>query len=471
MKKKLAAIVLASAMVCSLAACGGTTTAINDTGSADSENVDQTESTDAAEFVGGGEIASADESGSADGITISLMSMNTREEAETNGYQYAFWKAVDEWKEAHPEVTLLEETMDQTSYQTKINAVASSGDMPDIFALKGSWTNSFVQNEWVADITDDIADVQGIYVDNAFKFASVGDRIYGIPKQSQCTGIIYYNSELWSEIGYDEFPTTWDDLLDAVEKFKEKGITAFVMGNKANWPAESCWLSTLGSRFTGDEWTYSIVDGSGAKFTDDSFVKALACFQDLARQGAFNADINSLDDVEQNTVYFNKKAAAIANGDWFISTLNNSGPEDVKAATRLALLPAVNDSSEDQATISGGCIWFWAMSSNEMSPEKRELTIDLLKYVTSQQVGNDTAEHGDSPAVKNPEYDTTKTSDLFNQYQELVKTAKYVPVYDGCMDASVCETMNTGLQSLLIDETTPEDLASAIQLEQDQVIH
>lgn len=54
MKKKLAAIVLASAMVCSLAACGGTTTAINDTGSADSENVDQTESTDAAESVGGG---------------------------------------------------------------------------------------------------------------------------------------------------------------------------------------------------------------------------------------------------------------------------------------------------------------------------------------------------------------------------------------------------------------------------------
>ena len=216
MKRKLAALAVALSMVCSLTACGGNTTAINDSGSS--------ESTDGAGTVEDtGETAedttASEGSGSTEGITISLMTMNTREEAETNGYQYAFWKAVDEWKEAHPDVTVLEETMDQTSYQTKINAVASSGDMPDIFALKGSWTNSFVQNEWVADITDDVADVQGIYVDNAFKFATVEDRIYGVPKQSQCTGLVYYNTELWSEIGYDEFPATWDELLDAVEKF------------------------------------------------------------------------------------------------------------------------------------------------------------------------------------------------------------------------------------------------------------
>lgn len=452
MKRKLIASLLTFTMICAMTACQGSTKPVNDS-SAQKE-------------------ASSEEGTDKDSeqITISLMTMNTREEAETNGYQYAFWKAVDEWKEAHPDVVIEEETMDQTSYQTKINAVASSGDMPDIFALKGSWTSSFVQNGWISDITDDVRDIQDIYIDNAFRFATIDDRVYGIPKQSQCTGLIYYNTELWSEIGYDEFPTTWEELLDAVEKFKEKGISAFVMGNKANWPAESCWLSTLGDRFTGNEWTYSIVDGDGARFTDDSFIDALTCFQNLAESGAFNEDINSLDDTEQNTVYFNKKAAAIANGDWFISTLNNSAPEDVLASTKLAVLPPVNGGSKNQNTISGGCIWFWSMSSNEMSAEKKALTIDFLKYITSQQVGNDTAEHGDSPAVKNPEYDTTKTSALFNEYQELIKTVTQVPVYDGCMDASVIETMNTGLQSLLIGETTPKALADSIQLEQDQVI-
>ena len=164
MKRKLIAALLATVTALSITACGGSTTAINDDSSSESA-----------------EDASGDNSEDSGQITISLMTMNTREEAATNGYQYAFWKAVDEWKEAHPDVVIEVETMDQTSYQTKINAVASSGDMPDIFALKGSWTNSFVQNGWVADITEDIQDVQDIYIDNAFRFSTVDDIVYGIP--------------------------------------------------------------------------------------------------------------------------------------------------------------------------------------------------------------------------------------------------------------------------------------------------
>lgn len=408
--------------------------------------------------------------GSGESVTINLMLNRNRDDMETNGYQYAFFTALDEWKEAHPDVTVNEETMDQSSYQTKINAVGSSGDLPDIFDLKGSWTNQFVQNGWVADLTDYIDDdLKDMYLDDAFHFSTVDDRIYGIPRQSQATSLVYYNSDLWSEIGYDEFPTTWSDLLDAVTKFKEKGITPIVMGNKANWPAESCWLSTLGDRFTGTDWTYSILDGSGAQFTDQSFIDALTCFQQLADAGAFNADINSLDDTEQNTVYFNKEAATIVNGDWFIASIDTSAPDDVKSATKLAILPSVDGGEGDPNTVSGGCIWFEAMSSNEMSDAKKELVVDLLKYLTSQEVGNMTAEHSDSPAVKNPVYDESKTSELYNEKVELLKSVKFVPVYDASMDASVIETMNTGLQSLLIDEVTPEDLASDIQLEQDQV--
>ena len=94
MKKKLVSTMLAMTLICSMAACGGSPKSINDSGTQESEK----QKTDDAP------------SGKSDseGITIRLMAMNTREEAETNGYQYAFWKAVDEWKEAHPEVTVEE---------------------------------------------------------------------------------------------------------------------------------------------------------------------------------------------------------------------------------------------------------------------------------------------------------------------------------------------------------------------------
>ena len=46
-----------------------------------------------------------------------------------------------------------------------------------------------------------------------------------------------------------------------------------------------------------------------------------------------------------------------------------------------------------------------------------------------------------------------------------MKTTTVVPIYDAMMDAALIETMNTGLQSLLIGEMTPEELAENIQFE------
>ena len=406
--------------------------------------------------------------------TISILTDVSKDSVGSSGYATGFYTALEDWEKEHPEVEVSIEEMDQTSYQTKISALGSAEDMPDIFMLKGSWTKNFVDNGWVADITDDLdadPDWKNGYLDGAFQWATYDDRIYGVPREWVTTGIVFYNSDMWKEIGYDEFPTTWDDLLDAVDKFNEKGIDTFVMGNKPNWPAESCWLSTLGDRYTGSDWTISIVNGDGeAKFTDESFVNALTTFQGLADKGAFNEDINSIDDQEQMTVYYNKKAAAIVNGSWFIPSVDTSAPDDVKNATKLALLPAVSDGTDQQNTISGGCVWFTSLSSNEMNDDKHALCIDLIKALTSQKVADITASYGGVTPWASPEYDKSAVPALYTEYLELMTSAVTVPVYDACMDSSVIETMNSGLQSLLIDEITPEDLANDIQLSQEQVL-
>lgn len=398
---------------------------------------------------------------------ISVLCDLERANVGTGGLDTGFYAALDEWQEAHPEVEIQLESMNQTDYQTKINSLGAANDMPDIFMLKGSWTKTFVENGWVADLTDVLeADEEwkNGYISGGFDAATYDDRIYGVPRESLATGVVYYNSDIWAEAGYETFPETWDELLEAVAKLKELGYVPFVMGNKANWPAESCWLSTLGDRFTGTEWTNSIINREGAAFTDQAFVDALTAFQDLALAGAFNEDINSLDDVEQNSVYYNKKAATIVNGTWFIANLETTAPEDVKAATRLAILPAVNEEIPSN-TISGGPAWFFAVSANEMDDAKKELVMDLLKYVSDEHQANVSAGTGIITAWANPVYDVDSVSPLFNMFNEMMQDVSVVPIYDATMDASVIETMNTGLQSLLIDEMTPQELAENIQME------
>ncbi|MDD3278600.1 MAG: extracellular solute-binding protein [Lachnospiraceae bacterium] len=457
MKKQIVALMLSVVMVGSFAGCGNNQSVVG------GESEEPSSAASASE-------TEKTESGKTE---ISLLVDVSRDVVGESGYGTGFYTALDDWQKAHPDVEINIEEMDQTSYQTKITALGSSDDMPDLFMLKGSWTKNFVDNGWVQDITEDLdADTQwrDAYIEGAFEYATQDGKIYGVPRESLSTGLIFYNADMWSEIGYDEFPTTWDELLDAVQKFNEKGITAFVMGNKPNWPAESCWLSTLGDRFTGPDWTSSILKGDGAKFTDDTFVAALTAFKELADAGAFNADINSIDDQEQQSVYFNKKAAAVANGTWFIPTVDTTAPEDVKNATKLAVLPSVTGGSENQNTVSGGCVWFTSISNKVQDVAKRELCIDLLKAVTGKQVGDITASYGGVTPWANPEYDTTKVPELYNEYLKLMETTVNVPVYDACMDSGVIETMNQGLQSLLIGEKTPEALAEEIQLEQDQVV-
>ena len=461
MKKKALAGFMAAAMAVSMAACGAPQ-AVND--DSDNQKTEQKEENKAQDS---GEEAEKSTGGK---ITLTLICHQSRSNIGEGGFTTGFFGALDAWQEEHPDVEVKVEEMDQTAYQTKINSLGASGDMPDLFMMKGSWTKTFVENGWVSDITAELdADQEwkNAYIKGGFDAATRDGKNYGVPQESMSTGMVYYNSDMWKEIGYETFPETWDELLDAVDKFKEKGITPFVMGNKPNWPAESCWLSTLGDRFTGPEWTQSILDGSGAKFTDEPFVKALTAFQELAQRGAFNEDINSIDDTEQNTVYFNKKAAAIVNGTWFIPTIDNSAPEDVKAATKLAILPSVEGGAEDQKTVSGGPAWFMALSSKVTDPAKRELAMDLLKALTDERQANVTASMGGVTAWADPEYDTAKVPALFNEYNDMIKDITAVQIYDACMDASVIETMNVGLQSLLIGEKAPEELAEEIQMEQE----
>ena len=62
----------------------------------------------------------SDTLGSGD-IHISLLSHQSRSNVGSSGFATGFYTALDLWASEHPEVTIDYESMDQTSYQTKIN--------------------------------------------------------------------------------------------------------------------------------------------------------------------------------------------------------------------------------------------------------------------------------------------------------------------------------------------------------------
>ncbi|MBM6387087.1 MAG: hypothetical protein JSY10_24340 [Paenibacillus sp.] len=92
--------------------------------------------------------------------------------------------------------------------------------------------------------------------------------------------------------------------MDAGDKLAEKGINLFSYGDKSKGYAMSSWISALTDRINGPEWTESILNGDGAKFTDEGFIQGIGIMSELAKAGYLNKDLNSVDNDTMVNYYF-----------------------------------------------------------------------------------------------------------------------------------------------------------------------
>lgn len=371
----------------------------------------------------------------------------------------------------NPDVIVEEEAIgDQTAYYTKLKTLGASNDLPDVFISKGSELAMFAKNQNAAALDDILAadaPWKDGYVPSAFNDLTTDGKIYGVPYSMLSTHVIYYNKQILADAGFQSFPATWADFMDMIAKVKARGITPIALGNKEQWVAESCILSALGDRFTGTDWFNSLKDNKGAKFTDPDFVKALAALQELGKAGAFNKDMNSINNDQQKTLYFNGKAAMFMEGSWAIGAVM-AGPKEIADNTGVAVLPSVDGGKGDPLSMSGGAGSGFASGVKGFGA-KKDAIAKVLKAVSGPEFAKSIAEKGEPVAFKVADYDKSKVSALAVKYAEMSSKLKFTPIYDSYLNPAVVSSMNAGLQEILIGSLKPEDLAKRIQAEYDKV--
>ncbi|MCG8479533.1 MAG: extracellular solute-binding protein, partial [Spirochaetales bacterium] len=170
------------------------------------------------------------------------------------GAAEAFRGAVERVQAAYPDLVISEEALAATAYHTKITIMAAAGEVPDVFIIRGSMLDTLIENDLVqpidADLAADPAWRDG-FLPGAFDVFTRGESIYGIPLSAKATSLVFYNRDIFREVGIEDFPTTAEAFTDAVVRLRDAGYTPIALGNQDKWVVNSCILSTLGDRFTG----------------------------------------------------------------------------------------------------------------------------------------------------------------------------------------------------------------------------
>ena len=268
MKKKLISALLCASMVaCMVAGCG------------DSGNSDK----GGTEGSTGGSTSSSDLAYSGD---LEFMHFSTEEESQGNGGSDGMRTVLQQWDDANPDINLTQTVLANTDYKTQIQTLANADDLPDVFMIQGMNVKAWAKQGLILDLTDEIKNspYASDYNEDYFTpFKDEDGNIYGFPALTggTCT-VVVYDSKAWSDAGYDTFPSTWEDVEAAIPKLKDAGYQeAIAFGNNAQWQMNSCFLSTLGDRYTGKDWYESMINKEGASFEDPEFIAALTETQRL----------------------------------------------------------------------------------------------------------------------------------------------------------------------------------------------
>lgn len=473
MKKKLLCALLSAAMIATLlVGCGGNAdTPVTDTPAAEEPAPAKTETKTEAEPEAETEAEPA--SNAAFAGDLEIMHYSTSEESEGNGGSDGFRTVLAQWDEAHPEINLIQNVLANAEYKTQIATLAAADDLPDVFLLQGMNAIDWANQGLVYDLTADIqsSPYASDYNEAYFAPFTVDGKIYGYPALTggTCT-VVIYDKAMWKEAGYDAFPATWDEVEKAAEYFNAQGITTVAFGNGGKWQANSCFLSTLGNRYTGPDWFMSLVSKGGAAFTDVEFVSALAETQRLFNDTSiFNADFNAVTNEDAREYYISGDAAAFIGGNWdeaYIWATLNEGDQEKFNNMGFAVLPQPADATKAPNSQNIGLGYAVAINAKLAdNPEKLAAAIDLAEYITGPAFANYVAQNyalGGLTKVADVDLSAFDqiTQDFYNWSYVDTETCE---IYDSYITNAVWDVLNTDLQTLMNGDMTPEDVAANAQ--------
>ena len=271
----------------------------------------------------------------ADDVTLTLWSIAT----ESDSSHQAFVDGIAAFEAEHPGVKIEHVTTENEAYKTKIKAAMSSGEgLPDIFftwgmGFLGEFVNAgrvyCVDNEYEA-YKDELPEAMTVNV-------RYDNKMYGVPYTMSLV-TLYANMDLLAQVGYEDIPATYEDMMACCEALKAAGIIPFGVSGKELW-CLSEYVEPLVIKSVGGQALRDMYNGE-ASWNNDGVVKAIEAFQGMVENEYFDPSAAALGNDEVKNNFIAGKYAFYQNGSWNNKDIGEQAQFNVKAGT----FPVLDDS-------------------------------------------------------------------------------------------------------------------------------
>lgn len=277
-------------------------------------------------------------------------------------------------------IDLVDESMAGEDFLFTLKTDFATGNDPDVFGLwPGSDFDLLVEQGRVADLTQVLRDDPDWYQqfrEESWKYVTVDDKIYGLPFEIIYEGL-FINIDIFNA-HHVKIPTTYEELLSAVEAFKEAGIIPIAFNTT---PEGSFIYQNMVMKLGGREAVESPFDDQGK--LNQSFIDGLVYLKELYDMGAFPREAFYMDDKDRNDLFMDKKAAMIVQGSWFIG---EQGVDPTDTSIKVVPFPSMPGSRVAYDAMIYGCgngIFHMSQKAWE-DPVTREYSLKLLRTLTSE---------------------------------------------------------------------------------------
>jgi raffinose/stachyose/melibiose transport system substrate-binding protein len=368
--------------------------------------------------------------------------------------------------EQNPDITINFDFIDHDAYHTKMQALAVSGNLPNIMTLwPGKRTGYLTDRGYVRDLRDLIErdNIAASQKDVFLRAQGPGGEIYEMAQPFvNYSNVVYANDQLMQKLKLT-FPKTLAEFKEQAKTIQAAGLTPVVYGDQSSWVMQSCLLSMLTARIGGLEWFDKARKGEGgASFNDSGFVNALQTVQDMVDSGLIGKGEPSLTREQALAAFVGGQSVYFIGGIWEVDNLRNALPADMKTQVSLHPFPEIEGAVVTGTASSSGALNTGYGMSKANTPEQVEAAWKWIKFNMDYKNADIVVKHGTLPVYKEGSIDNLIDDPLLKQsYKFSTGIDTVLPVIDDKMDAEgVNEIVNAGLQELILGGTTPKDLAA-----------